>query len=59
MCWSDVSKGQILGSNRNKAQGDKIFIPLTQDPNEFVEKVKNGFISKSVKVIFTDSFLKR
>ena len=59
MCWSDVSKGQILGHNRAKAETDKLFIKLKQDPEEFVEKVRNGFISKSVKVVFTDSFLQK
>jgi hypothetical protein len=59
MCWSDVSKGQILGHNRAKAESDKVLMKLKGDPLEFVEKFKNGLVSKTIKVIFTDSFLKR
>lgn len=57
ICWSDVSKGQVLGQNRYKCYLDKIYIPLKQDPQQLIEKFKNGFSSDTIKVVFTDSFL--
>ena len=59
ICWSDISRGQIIGPNRFNALTDKVYIPLKQDPEEFLEKIRNGLVSKTVKVIFTDAFLKR
>ncbi len=59
ICWSDVSKGQILGENRSKAERDKLFIKLKEDKEIYLEKIKSGNLSKTIKAVFTDSFLKK
>jgi hypothetical protein len=59
ICWSDVSKGQLLGENRSNAEQDMLYIKLKGDKDDYLEKIKSGALSKTLKVIFTDSFLKK
>lgn len=56
--WSDVSKKQIIGNNRDKAVKDRVIIPL-KDQEKWLNKIKEGYLSDKMKVIFNDNFLKR
>jgi len=60
--WNDVSRDKIIGGNREKAKSDRALIEIKKDPLEFLEEVKDDYLTDNlamVKVIFTNKFLKK
>jgi len=60
--WSDVSRDQIVGNNREKAESDRAFIELKRDPLEILNEIREDHESSHlsmVKVVFTNKFLQK